>query len=149
MNNFTPKNLLVVSDENDRNGAIELLVENELPVSDLDADKKLFVVKIGNRVVGTGGLEFFNGSALLRSISVKREERGKSLGRLISRQLEARAKAEGVHCLYLLTTTAKDFFSKEGYTQVLRDEVPMQIQNSTEFSSVCPSTAIVMKKKLV
>ncbi len=53
-----------------------------------------------------------------------------------------------MNCLYLLTTTAKDFFNKEGYIVVNRDEVPEPIKNSSEFSSVCPSTAIVMKKEI-
>ena len=148
MTKLTTQNFLLVNDEKDRNAAIELLAQNELPVSDLDKSKKLFVLKKDNSVIGTGGLEFFDECALLRSVSVKKEERGKSWGRFISRHLEKVAKAEGVNCLYLLTTTAKDFFRKEGYIPVERHKVPKQIQNSSEFASVCPSTAVVMKKSL-
>ena len=149
MNKLLLQELLLVNNEKDRSAAIELLVQNELPVSDLDDSKKLFVLKKGNSIIGTGGLEFFDESALLRSVSVKKEERGKSWGRFISRQLEIIAKTGGVNCLYLLTTTAKDFFCKEGYIQVAREMVPKQIQNSSEFASVCPSTAVVMKKNLI
>ena len=142
------QNLILVNNENDRNAAIELLSQNALPVIDLDESKKLFVLKKDDSIIGTGGLEFFDECALLRSVSVKKEERGKNWGRYISRQLEDVAKDKGVNCIYLLTTTAKDFFSKEGYIPVERHEVPKQIQNSSEFASVCPSTAVVMKKSL-
>jgi amino-acid N-acetyltransferase len=148
MNKVITEDFFRVDNEKDRKGAIELLSENELPVSDLDEGKKLFILKEDDSIIGTGGLEFFDECALLRSVSVKKEERGKSWGRYISRQLEKVAKAEGANCLYLLTTTAMDFFSKEGFVQVGRDKVPTEIQNSSEFTSVCPSTAVVMKKNL-
>jgi amino-acid N-acetyltransferase len=148
MNKVITEDFFRVDNEKDRKGAIELLSENELPVSDLDEGKKLFILKEDDSIIGTGGLEFFDECALLRSVSVKKEERGKSWGRYISRQLEKVAKAEGANCLYLLTTTAMDFFSREGYVQVGRDNVPAEIQNSSEFTSVCPSTAVAMKKNL-
>ena len=156
---YSPLNLIVmikvikqylfqVDNEEDRNAVIELLSVNDLPVNDLDENKKLFVLKKDDDIIGTGGLEFFDECVLLRSISVKKEERGKSWGRYISKQLEDFAKASGVNCIYVLTITAKDFFSKEGYILVERETVPEQIKNSSEFASVCPSTALVMKKTL-
>ena len=148
MSKVIMQSFLKVGNEKDRKAVIELLSQNELPVSDLDEKKTLFVLKEDDIIIGTGGLEFFHECAVLRSVSVKKEERGKSWGRFISRQLEEVAKAKGVNCLYLLTNTAVDFFSKEGYIQVEREKVPMQIQNSSEFASVCPSTAVVMKKNL-
>jgi amino-acid N-acetyltransferase len=146
MNKEITEDLLLVNNKKDRISAIELLVENELPVSDLDESKMLFVLKKENSIIGTGGLEIFDECALLRSVSLKREERGKNLGRYITRQLESFAKNRSVNCIYLLTTTAKDFFTKEGYIEVDRNNVPGQIQNTSEFSSVCPTTAVVMKK---
>ena len=83
---------------------------------------------------------------IMKCQPLKREERGKNLGRFITRQLESFAKNRSVNCIYLLTTTAKDFFTKEGYIEVDRNNVPGQIQNTSEFSSVCPTTAVVMKK---
>ena len=148
MNKIITQNFFRVDKEEDRIAVIELLSINDLPVSDLGEDKELFILKIDDDIIGTGGLEFFGECALLRSISVKKEERGKSWGRFISRQLEDFATTKGVNCLYLLTTTAEHFFAKEGYTQVERNNVPKSIQDSSEFASVCPSTAVVMKKSL-
>ena len=92
MNKVTSQYLLLVNNKKDRNAAIQLLVQNELPVSDLDENKMLFVLKKDDSIIGTGGLELFDEYALLRSVSVKKEERGKSWGRFISRQLEEFAK---------------------------------------------------------
>jgi len=45
----------------------------------------------------------------------------------------------------LLTTTADGFFQKQGWKVIHRNEVPEKIKTSTEFASICPSTAICMK----
>jgi amino-acid N-acetyltransferase len=131
-----------------RTKAIALLEESNLPVSDLDEQKELFALLQNNEVAGTGGLELFDKCALLRSVSVRKDLQGKGLGKFITRELEKISKQRGIDCVYLLTTTAKDFFSKEGYEEITRDEVPGSIKATSEFSSVCPSSATVMKKEL-
>ena len=98
-------------------------------------------------VIGTGGLESFRDCALLRSISIKRSAE-KGLGKFIVGELEKMARQNGVNCLYLLTTTAEGFFTKQGYETIDRETVPIEIKNTTEFSSICPSTAEVMRKFL-
>ncbi len=148
MNTKSSPGLLLIKDVSQRNAAIELLKQNNLPVSDLDENKDLYALVEDQNIIATGGLEFFGDCALLRSVSVKKEEQGRGWGKIINGELEIVAKNKGVNCLYLLTTTAKDFFYKEGYIVVNRDEVPEPIKNSSEFSSVCPSTAIVMKKEI-
>lgn len=50
--------------------------------------------------------------------------------------------------LYLLTDTAEAFFERLGYTRVARETVPLGIQQTEEFSSLCPDDAAVMKKEL-
>jgi len=50
--------------------------------------------------------------------------------------------------IYLLTETAKPYFEKRSYTIVERDNTPDVIRRSSEFSHVCPVTAVVMKKTL-
>lgn len=131
-----------------REKAIELLRQNDLPVSDLTEEKRLFVLLQDDEVVGTGGVEFVANCALLRSISVKRDLQNKGLGKLICSQLEAISKQEGTDCVYLLTTTAKDFFHRQGYEPIERSDTPESIKNTSEFSFVCPSSATVMKKSL-
>ena len=127
---------------------IELLQQQNLPVSDIDESKLLFLLKDGDKIIGTAGLEVFDDCALVRSVSVVKEAQGKGYGKLINTKLENFAKEKNITSLYLLTTTAKDFFEKQKYTVVNRDEVPESIQQTKEFSSLCPSSATVMKKEL-
>jgi len=128
--------------------AISILSDNNLPVSDLDENKLLYVLLDDNNVIGTGGLEVFEDIGLLRSISIKKGLHGKGLGKILTDKMEKEALSQGVTTLYLLTTTANDFFERHGYTVISRENVPESIKSSSEFSSICPSTAIVMKKEL-
>lgn len=139
---------LVVASRGLRRLVIELLEENNLPVIDLDSDKDLFALMQEDTVIGSGGLEFLEECALLRSVSVKQDFRGKGLGKFITTQLEEISRHKGIVSVYLLTNTAKDFFAKEGYTEIRREDAPSSIQNTSEFSSVCPSSATVMRKML-
>lgn len=125
---------------------LSLLQANDLPVSDIDDHKVLFALMHAEDVVGTGGLEYFGEVALLRSISVRKDFQGTGLGKQIVRSLEMIASQKDIDCLFLLTTTAKEFFLKEGYEIIDREKAPTSIKNSTEFSGACPASAIAMKK---
>ena len=50
--------------------------------------------------------------------------------------------------LYLLTTTAEQFFPKFGFERIARADVPATVQASVEFTSACPTSATVMRKTL-
>jgi amino-acid N-acetyltransferase len=62
--------------------------------------------------------------------------------------IERLAAGKGIQALYLFTETASDFFHHKGYERVDRAEVPEAVQQSSEFSHVCPQSALVMRKKL-
>lgn len=141
-------NLQVAVTGAQREKAKALLIENKLPVADIDDDKLLYLLQDGDITVGTAGLEIFNDCGLLRSFSVVKNARGKGYGSFISSEMEKYAADSGINCLYLLTTTAKDFFDKQGYCVIKRDEAPEGVKQSQEFTSLCPSTAVVMKKKI-
>ena len=132
-----------------RPAILALLVANDLPVVDLDESKVLFACLNNDEVIGTGGLEFFKDCALLRSVSVKKNVQKTGLGKFIVDELEKIAKGKGINRLYLLTTTAEGFFTKLGYKTIDREELPLEIKNTTEFTSVCPSTANVLRKLLL
>jgi amino-acid N-acetyltransferase len=139
---------IIVAANGIRPAVLALLMENDLPVADLDEKTILFACVDHQNVVGTGGLELFSDCALLRSISIKKDLQKRGLGRFIVGELEKVARQYGINSLFLLTTSAEDFFSKEGYVAVDREEVPVEIKNTTEFSSTCPSSARVMRKFL-
>jgi amino-acid N-acetyltransferase len=140
--------LKIAVSEKERSQAIAILQQQNLPTSDLDEDKLLYLLMNGEETIGTAGLEIFEDCALLRSVSVIKEEQGKGYGRVINDEIENFAKESGINCLYLLTTTAKDFFDKQGYCVIKREQTPIAVQQTAEFTSLCPSTAAVMKKKL-
>lgn len=130
--------------------ALVMLSREGLPIDDLSQETLLYgLYEDGEHLVGTAGLEVFGPVALLRSISVVTSKRRKGYGKYLMKGIEAVAKTRGVLKLYLLTTTASDFFKRNNYTTIERDEAPLAIRNTFEFSSLCPSTAVLMRKELV
>ena len=122
-----------------------LLRASNLPADDLDFQRDLLVGYYeGDSLVGTGGLEVHGKFALLRSLSVKMGIRGKSVGTTITEYLLTEAKKKNLQAIYLLTETAKGFFEKKGFKQVAREEVPAEVKASSEFATVCPTSAAVM-----
>lgn len=129
---------------------LSLLQKANLPVNDIGEKVELFSLESSEGIIGTAGLEIDGQIGLLRSISVLESQKGKGFGHLIVQNLEAYAQTQNIKELYLLTTTAKDFFEKKcNYDVVERVNVPTEIQNSQQFTSVCPASAVVMKKSLV
>lgn len=120
---------------------------NQLPADDLQLKNSLLLTyyNADDTLVGSGGLEFYESKALLRSLAVSPELRGQQLGKQIVQDLLQQAQEAGMNEMYLLTQTAFFFFQKLGFTEVQRDLVPAEIKASSEFSQVCPSSAQVMK----
>ena len=129
---------------------LALLRRVHLPVEDLnerDLDRFALVKREG-KLVGCGALEPHGGVALIRSVAVDPLERGNGLGGLIVQHLERRARSKGITHLYLLTTTAEGFFRRAGYANLSREEAPLAIRTSTQFSMLCPESAAFMGKSL-
>jgi glutathione gamma-glutamylcysteinyltransferase len=55
--------------------------------------------------------------------------------------------ASDLDAVYLLTTTAADYFRRMGFVDELRAAVPEAIRNAPELTSICPSTATLMVAK--
>jgi amino-acid N-acetyltransferase len=106
------------------------------------------VARLDGEVVGSAALEVYEDGALLRSVAADFRVRGSGIGRRLTEAVLATAKARGVSAVYLLTTTAEGFFPKFGFARVSRVDVPASVRRSIEFTSVCPSSATVMRKDL-
>jgi len=145
-NNFTTMQLRVVNSQHSLDEVLELLRVCKLPYRDIRLEDNLFVSYDDNSgtIIGSGGLEFYPPFALLRSVAVRENERGKSIGKQIVGDLLNIAKENGVHEVYLLTETAHEFFLNRGFRDVARENVPSEIKASSEFSAVCPVSASVM-----
>lgn len=130
--------------------AIHLLAAAKLPTEDLtDAHCEHFFYT-GPEASPTGlvGLEMFGDVALLRSLVVTEPRRGTGAGSQLVAEAEAHARAQGVRAVYLLTTTAEEFFDKRGYGLALRDAAPAAIRATREFSGICPASSAFMVKQL-
>ncbi len=97
---------------------------------------------------GVVGVELYGDVALLRSLAVDERARGKGCGRRLVQEAERYAARSGVKRVYLLTTTAERFFQTLGYAKVERESAPDAIRGTTEFSSLCAVSAVVMAKDL-
>ncbi|MEN9569632.1 MAG: hypothetical protein RL172_863 [Bacteroidota bacterium] len=128
--------------------AIRFLQQHNLPVTDITDATLLYLLLHNDTAIGTAGLEIFEDCALLRSVSVHNDAQGKGYGKWIADTIAQYATQKGINCLYLLTTTAKDFFSKQGYKVINRTDAPEAIRLSSEFASVCPASAVLMKKTI-
>lgn len=126
-----------------------LLSAEKLPVSDLPPDLDNFLVAVGNNEVwGVAGLEIYGNYGLLRSLAVKPAFRDQGIAGKLVGEIESLAKTKGLTVIYLLTETAPEYFSKKAYIKITRTSVPAEVMDSSEFSYVCPQSAIIMQKNL-
>ena len=133
-----------------RASAVRLLEDARLPAVDLTDELVEDFFCIGSRTspVGLVGLEIFGEHALLRSLVVAPGIRSRGAGTALVGTAETHAKTRGVRGLYLLTTTAEDFFARRGYARIARAEAPDAIRSTREFAGICPAGSAFMRKLL-
>ncbi|MFQ5976880.1 MAG: GNAT family N-acetyltransferase [Candidatus Heimdallarchaeota archaeon] len=144
------------ADETDPQGIKELLetvndsIEDgrgSLDVSLAVPAETIFLIAIENdEIIGTVGLEVYESVALLRSLAVNPKYHGKGLGRALTRKILYHAKAIQNEEIYLLTETAKDYFTRFGFKIITKDLVNPLVKESSQFNGVCPDTATIMRK---
>jgi amino-acid N-acetyltransferase len=133
----------------DGESIIELLKGEHLPPDGLlDHLDTTFVARQNGQIVGSAALEVYVDGALLRSVAVASELRGRGVGRDLTEAALVAARDLRVPGLYLLTTTADSYFPKFGFERITRADVPASVQASVEFTSACPASAVVMRKQL-
>ena len=100
-------------------------------------------------MIGAIGVEAHGDVGLLRSLVVHPSHRGQGAGKRLTDEIESFAKRKGIKTLYLLTTTAADFFTHLGYRVIQRAQVPASIAGTEEFKTICPVSAVCLFKNLV
>ncbi|MHB1872880.1 MAG: arsenic resistance N-acetyltransferase ArsN2 [Steroidobacteraceae bacterium] len=130
--------------------AIRALLEQEgLPVSDLDSSRARFLVACaGAQHLGAVALEAHGEAGLLRSLVVDVPWRGRGLARTLVKALERQARAADIRELWLLTETAAGLFARLDYRSCERSEAPAAVRSSGEFRTLCPASALCMRKAL-
>lgn len=129
--------------------AIALLETADLPTTGVaEAFRDFVVVREGGRLVGLCGLEVHGTDGLLRSLVVDPQARSTGVGsRLVDAVVEL-ARARSLRDLYLLTTTAHDYFARRSFEDVSRESAPEAVKASWEFKQGCPSTSTFMRRRL-
>lgn len=127
----------------------KILQKENLPYQDVNAENIEFYMAFSDAdFVGIVGLEKFSDVALLRSMVVFDKFRNKGYGSKIVNQILEEATAKGIREIFILTTTAKDFFQYLRFEVIERENVPNDIKSTTEFISLCPASATCMHIKL-
>jgi amino-acid N-acetyltransferase len=125
---------------------LELLTAARLPVQRVREGfgEGYAVVEHNGAIAGAAGIEIYGRLGLLRSVVVDPASRGAGLAKSLLGDRLAWAESRSLEAVYLLTTSAADYFSRFGFGTIDRKSVPSQIQNSAEFRLVCPASATVM-----
>lgn len=121
----------------------EALRAADLPTDDIEEEGRAFLEAVfgDGQTIGYAGLERCADDYLLRSVVVLPEHQGHGFDRAI---VEA-ALRDVDGDVFLATTSAAPFFSGIGFSQVPRAEVPAAVLATRQLSSICPSSATIMK----
>jgi amino-acid N-acetyltransferase len=134
----------------ERDGLKAALTKAGLPADDVTHPKSFFCrfETLADIPAGFGGLEVHGGAALLRSVVILPPLRRMGMGGAIVSRLETEACALNCGSIYLVTTSAADFFGRLGYAPCSRSGVPEAIRQSPHFSSACCASGTVMVKQV-
>jgi amino-acid N-acetyltransferase len=126
-----------------------MLLAAGLPLDGAQQHLSHFVVgEVDGKPICAGGLEVYGADALLRSIVVDDESRGKGWGNQLLARLTEHAATLSVTRLYLLTTSAEAYFLRRGFVAVPRPNIPEQLNFSRELQGACPASATAMMKHI-
>ncbi|TGN38331.1 arsenic resistance N-acetyltransferase ArsN2 [Marinobacter confluentis] len=129
---------------------VELLKRSGLPTSDINQPGSIYFFGChqSGRLIGSVGIEICDTVAMLRSLATHEDVRKSGFGQALVKHAELNASLMEIEALYLLTTTAADFFSRLGYQHLCRQHAPAAIRETNQFSDLCPSTSSFMRKLL-
>ncbi|MEB2848184.1 arsenic resistance N-acetyltransferase ArsN2 [Endobacterium cereale] len=121
----------------------EALRAADLPTGDIEDEGRTFFKAVSGdgQTIGYAGLERCGGDYLLRSVVVLPAHRSHGVGRAIVEATLSDVDGD----VFLATTSATSFFSTIGFSEVPRAEVPAAVLATRQLSSICPSSATIMK----
>lgn len=126
---------------------LELLKQVDLPIEGVRKHfHNFFTIKKDNLTVGCGGIEIYENVGLLRSLAIHPSIQAKGNGQQMVGRIEEYSAEKGIYNIYLLTETAEKYFQKLGYKIIPREEADPRIKQSIEFTTLCPSAPVMMKR---
>jgi amino-acid N-acetyltransferase len=146
----TPKLVARPLRAGERDALAAALAKEKLASDDVEEPGRLFFrfETMDGLPVGFGGLEPHGEDGLLRSLVTLPPLRDRGFGKVMVAALEREAQLHGCRSLWLLTTSAAEFYALLGYAKCERDAVPAAIAATAEFATLCPASAVVMVKRL-
>ncbi|WP_291993242.1 arsenic resistance N-acetyltransferase ArsN2 [Candidatus Accumulibacter sp. ACC003] len=129
---------------------LALLDECALPIADLETQHlpAFLVCRDDAGLIAAAALESCGGELLLRSLAVAPAYRRRGLAARLLEALEERARTMRREQVFLLTTSAQDFFAGHGFRPLARNAVPAAIAETAQFRRLCPASATCMVKNL-
>lgn len=121
------------------------LMDAQLPTDDVEDHGRTFfrALSADDQIVGFSGVERCGDDYLLRSVVVLPNHRGQNLGHSVVEQTLKRLDSGGE--VFLATTSAAPFFARIEFSEVQRDSVPAAVLATRQLSSICPSSATIMR----
>ena len=124
----------------------QLLLLASLPVPDLMESGRFFAIEDDRGLVGFGGLEGEVPDQMIRSVAVAPGLRHRGFGHAIVPRLIEQARTEGAERLWLLTTSAQEFFEDLGWKVVDRQDAPEVVSRTRLFCELClPEAALMLR----
>jgi len=125
---------------------LRLLKSCHLPIDDLRPENAshFLVAEHSGKIIGSIGHEPYEEIGLLRSLAVGPENRRHGIGAALIQAMKKLCKQSGVTSTFILTTTAETFAKHHGFSNVPRESVPLAIQHTDQFRSLCPSSAVCL-----
>lgn len=126
-----------------------LLQSSGLPVEGVRQGLDYFLVYVERgALLGVVGLELYGVDGLLRSTAVSASARRRGIAAALIRRALALARERRCRAVYLLTLDAESYFERFGFAVTGRDDAPSAIRTSPEFTTLCPASAVLMRKML-
>jgi BolA protein len=113
--------------------------------SEASGDARFIGLAREGTLIACGGVEFHGDAALLRSIAVAPEARGRGHGQAVVLRLMGEA---GGREMWLLTEGSWDFFAGLGFAVTDRGAAPAAIQASAQFMGKRCAAATAMRRRL-
>lgn len=126
-----------------------LLQAASLPTAGIqDQYEHVYVLDVGDRVIGVVAFESYPPSALLRSLVVLPDEQGKGYGHQLLKFILDTVWHQGCQRAFALTTTIPELLLSESFSEISRAAVPDEVLASVEFHGACPLSARVFCRPL-
>jgi N-acetylglutamate synthase-like GNAT family acetyltransferase len=135
----------------DLDDLLALLTAVNLPHEGVSEHINNFLVarNADGRLIGCIGLERYDRLALLRSVAVSADSQQTGIGLKLTAELLTNAARAGIKEVVLLTTTARDFFSRHfGFVEANREDYNERLATSPEWLLPRCSSAAFMRLQL-